>query len=505
MSANEDGRPLLAYKWVVLINTTVGVLMAAIDSSILTIALPDITRSIHASVAQIMWVVMGFQVVITALLLPIARLADIKGRVRPYNIGFAIFTISSALCGFAQSGSELLFFRLIQGIGAAFLFANSTALVTDAFPNEERGFALGINMMAGVSGFIFGTLLGGVITETLGWRYIFFINIPFGVFATTWAFLRLHEVGEREGTARFDVPGMILFPLSITTILIGLTEVVMGNAGKPETNVLLATGILSLVVFIVVEMHVPHPMMDPTLFRIRLFLAGNISLLLNAVARGSTMFIMSWYFQTVLGDSPLTTGLKLLPMVSTMMLIAPLSGRMSDRFGSRWLSTIGLLVTAIGQLWLARIPLNAAYPSMAIALAILGTGNGLFNSPNTSAVMGSVPANRRGIAGGMRTLLNNTGQTMAIAIAMVILSTVMSYRLLSGLFTGSASGSGLDAVAFMHGFHEIFLFGTVTAIIAAIFSGLRGSDRRLERPVPAVEQDTAIAGPVPAPRTSTMD
>ena len=235
-------------------------------------------------------------------------------------------------------------------------------------------------MMAGVSGFILGTLLGGVITESLGWRYIFFINIPVGIFATTWALLRLHETGELEGTARFDVPGMILFPLSITTILIGLTEIVMGNAGHTGTNLLwspchvihcLRGG----------QRHVAFPMMDPTLFRIRLFLAGNVSLLLNAIARGSTMFILSWYFQTVLGNSPLRAGLKLLPLVSTMMLFAPISGRLSDRFGSRWLSTGGLVITGIGQLWLVSLPVDAPYRTLAFALAVLGTGNGLFNSP----------------------------------------------------------------------------------------------------------------------------
>jgi len=505
MRATQTGREFLAYKWVVLINTTVGVLMASIDSSILTIALPDITRSIHISVVQVMWVVMGFQVVITGLLMPIARLADIKGRVRPYNLGFAIFTVASALCGFAQSGSELLVFRLVQGVGAALLFANSTALVTDAFPNEERGFALGINMMAGVSGFILGTLLGGVITETLGWRYIFFINIPFGLFATIWAFLRLHEAGEREGTARFDVHGMVLFPLAITTTLIGVTNIVMGNAGQLGTNLLLATGAIAFVAFVIVERHVAFPMMDPTLFRIRVFLAGNASLLLNAVARGSTMFVLSWYFQTVLNNSPLTAGLKLMPLVATMMLLAPLSGRLSDRFGSRWLSTGGLLVTAAGQLWIASLSVNAPYIILAIALAVVGTGNGLFNSPNTSAVMGSVPANRRGVAAGMRTLLNNTGQTTAIAIAMVILSTVMSYSLLSGLFTGTASGNGLDAVAFMHGFHEIFLFGTVTAVIAAICSSLRGSDSRSGTSVSRTRRKLPIAAKAQSARPSTMD
>lgn len=501
MNESPGTKGILEYKWVVLINTTIGVLMSAIDSSILTIALPDITRSLQASVAEIMWVVMGFQLVITGLLLPFARLADMKGRVRPYNIGFAVFTLASALCGFAQSGSELVVFRLLQGIGAALLFANSTALVTDAFPDNERGFALGINMMAGVSGFIFGTLLGGVITEFLGWRYIFFINIPFGLFATGWAFLRLHEVGETDRKAHFDIAGMLLFPLSIASILAGLTYIVMGRAGDTTTNALLVVGGVTLVAFIVVERHVAYPMMDPTLFRIRMFLAGNTSLLLNAVARGSTMFIMSWYFQSVLLNSPLQAGLKLLPLVSTMMLIAPISGRLSDRFGSRWLSTAGLLVAFVGQSWLSTLSVDVPYLTLAFALGILGIGNGLFNSPNTSAVMGSVPANRRGVAAGMRTLLNNTGQTTAIGIAMVILSTVMSYKLLSGLFTGTASGSSLDASAFMHGFHEIFLFGAVTSIIAAVCSSLRGSDRLKGTPVRrAAPESRRVPAATPNPR-----
>jgi EmrB/QacA subfamily drug resistance transporter len=466
----------MEYKWVVLTNTPIGILMASLDSSILTIALPDITRELHATVVDVMWVVMGFQLVITALLLPFARLADMKGRVRPYNLGFALFTLSSVLCGLAMSGTQLVVFRLLQGIGAAFIFSNRSALITDAFPDEERGFALGINMMAGMTGFILGTVLGGVITEFLGWRYIFFLNIPFGVFATTWAFLRLRETSERDGKARFDVGGMITFPLAITSILAALTFVVMGRAGENITDGLFVAGIVLFIVFALIERRVPHPMMDASLFRIRLFLAGNASLLLNALARGSTSFIMSWYFQAVLQNSPLRAGLKMLPLVSTMMLCAPIAGRLSDRFGSRWLSTIGLAFTGIGQIWMMTVPLHASYPRIAVGLAILGTGNGLFNSPNTSAVMGSVPRNRRGVAAGMRTLLNNTGQTTAIAAAMVILSTVMSYQLLTGLFTGRATGQALDPNSFMRGFHEIFFFGAITCVIAIVCSSLRGSD-----------------------------
>jgi len=483
MRTTTAPRGLLEYKWVVLINTTIGIVMVSIDSSILTIALPDITRSLHTSVVDSMWIVLGFQLVITALLLPFARLADMKGRVRLYNLGFAVFTLASVLCGFAQSGPQLVLFRLLQGIGAALLFANSTALVTDAFPSWQRGFALGINMMAGTTGFVVGVVLGGIITEFLGWRYIFFINIPFGVFATTWAFLRLHEIVEPERTAHFDIGGMVTFPLGIASILGALTFVVRGRAGDPITTGLLVAGVLLLALFLLIERRVPQPMMDLRLFRIRLFWAGNASLLLNSLARGSTQFILSWYFQTVLRNSPLIAGLKLVPMVATMIVIAPIAGRLSDRYGSRWLSTIGLSCTLVAQLWMISFSVTVPYITLGIALALLGVGNGLFNSPNSSAVMGSVPANRRGVAGGMRTLLNNTGQTLAIATAMVILSTVMSYQLLAGLFTGMATGAqSINGQVFMQGFHKVFVCSAAISVIAIVCSNMRGSESKEGKP-----------------------
>jgi EmrB/QacA subfamily drug resistance transporter len=478
MMGRSAGR-LLDYKWIVLINTTIGLFMGALDSSIVTIALPDITHSLSASVAETMWVVMGYQLVITALMMPFSRLADMKGRVGPYTFGFAVFTIASALCGFAQTGSELVFFRLIQGIGSALLFANSTALVTDAFPGSQRGFALGINSMVGISGFILGTVLGGVITEFLGWRYIFFINIPFGLFATTWAFLQLHEIVEPERKARFDIGGMIAFPVGIGSILAGLTFIVLGRLADPTTGLLLIGGLVVLGLFFWIERRVAYPMLDLSLFRVRIFLAGNISLLLNALARGSTMFIMSWYFQSVLNDSPLIAGLKLTPMIVAMVVLSPISGRLSDRFGSRWLSTIGLTCALAGQLWLTTFPVTVSYAMLGVALAVLGIGNGLFNAPNTNAVMGSVQPNRRGVAAGTRMLLNNTGQTMAIAVAMVTLSMVMSHDLLTGLFTGvETAGHTVDGEVFMRGFHLVFVFSAVTSIIAIICSSLRGAEHR---------------------------
>ncbi|MGH2519992.1 MAG: MFS transporter, partial [Chloroflexota bacterium] len=353
-------RPL-DYKWIVLINTTIGVLMSSLDNSIITIALPDILKSLQASVVEVMWVVMGYSLIITALLLPFARFADMKGRVKMYNLGFIVFTLASALCGFSQTGGQLVIFRLVQGVGAAMLFANSTALVTDAFPDEQRGFALGVNMMAAVSGFVAGTVLGGVITQFWGWRFIFFINVPVGIFATLWAFFKLHDVFEAEHEARFDLGGIVTFPLAVSALLAALTYVVLGRWGSSTTNLLFALGVVMLAVFLVLELRTREPMMDLALFRIRIFWAGQTSLFLNALARGGVMFIMTWYFQSVLDDSPLTAGLKMLPLAVMMMLSAPIAGRLSDLFGSRWLSTFGLVMTTAALAWMSTFAVNVPY------------------------------------------------------------------------------------------------------------------------------------------------
>jgi MFS family permease len=262
----------------------------------------------------------------------------------------------------------------------------------------------------------------------------------------------------------------------------------MGRAGEPITAGLVVVGLALLVLFVAIERRVLHPMIDLTLFRVRLFWACNASLLLNALARGSTGFVMSWYFQAVLHDSPLIAGLKLIPMVSTMVLLAPVAGRLSDRFGSRWLATLGLTFTLLAQLWMITFPVDVPYPTLGIALAVLGVGNGLFNSPNTSALMGSVPSNRRGVAAGMRTLLNNTGQTTAVAAAMVVLSTVMSYQVLSALFGSGGGETALEAQLFMRGFHEVFLVSAAISAVAIVLSSLRGAEGATApaaRPAPA--------------------
>lgn len=489
-------RRQLDYKWVVLVNTTAGVFMASLDNSILTISLPDILRSIDASVVEIMWVVMGYSLIITALLLPFSRLADMKGRVRLFNIGFAIFTIASALCGLSQSGPQLVGFRLLQGVGSALLLSNSVALLTDAFPARERGYALGINMMVATTGFVTGIIAGGVISQFLGWRYIFFINLPIGIFAATWCFLKLRESADLDSHARFDIGGILTFPLAVSAILAGLTFVTLGRWGEPLTTALFVVGLGLLAVFVFIERHVAEPMMDPALFKIRLFWAGNSALFLNALSRGATMFIMSWYFQAVLQDKPLIAGMKMLPLAVTMAASAPLAGRLSDKLPSRGLATAGLVGTTVSMLWMSTFPVDVPYTLLAIALVLMGLSNTFFNAPNTTAVMSAVPAQRRGVAAGTRTLLLNSGQTMAIALTMAIVSTTMSYQTLVALFSGTAeAGHALDAVAFMDGLHKVFFVSAMMSIVAMVCSALRGQgDRREALPEsshPAAAEDRA--------------
>lgn len=460
---------------VVLINTTIGAFMASLDGSIMTVSLPTIARELHTGVAMMLWIMMGYTVMITALLLPFGRLADLHGRVRMYGYGFVVFTVSSALCGFAPNGDLLLIGRLIQGIGSALLWSNSTAILTDAFPKTGRGFALGINQVAALSGSVGGLLLGGVITATLGWRWIFFVNLPIGTFGALWTFLALREIATVDRGDRFDWRGMGLFMGGILIMLLGLTEIIQGHGSVAPW--MLGMGAVILAVFVWAETRTASPLIDLALFKSRVFAFGNLSLLLNALARGALMFLMVFAFQGFDGDTPLVAGIKMLPLSISIIAVGPLAGRISDRRGSRELSSGGLLVTAISLFILATSGL-ASYTTVAIGLVLAGIGNGLFNSPNTSAVMGAVPPDRRGVAASTRTLLFNTGQLFSMSLSFAILAGVMGSQQLGGFLSGvDATVSSSGHAAFAHGLTEAFMISAVLSVVAAGLSALRGNTK----------------------------
>jgi EmrB/QacA subfamily drug resistance transporter len=456
----------------VLINTTIGAFMASLDGSIMTVSLPTIARQLHTGVGLMLWILMGYTMMITALLLPFGRLADLHGRVRFYGLGFIIFTAASAWCGFSQTGWWLLLGRLVQGVGAALLWSNSTAILTDAFPREGRGFALGINQVAGLTGSVGGLLLGGLITATLGWRWIFFVNVPVGTFGALWTFTALREIATTDTGEAFDVSGMTLFVGGIALLLLGLTLVIQGTTAPVPW--VMGVGVAALITFVVWERRQRSPLIDFALFRSRVFLFGNVSLFINALARGALMFLLTFAFQVFEGNPPLVAGLKMLPLSLSIIVVGPIAGRLSDRLGSRELASAGLVLSAVALGVLAESHLDR-YPLIAAGLILAGVGNGLFNSPNTSAVMGAVPPDRRGVAASTRTLLFNTGQLFSMALAFTILSSVMGPGTLAAAVAGLAVTAGhAGHAAFARGMAEAFTLSGALSLVAAGLSLLRG-------------------------------
>lgn len=479
------GPPPAGYRWTALTNTTIGAFMASLDASILTVSLPTIANQLHTGVGLMLWILMGYTVVITALLLPMGRLADLHGRVKFYLAGFIIFTVGSLLSGLAQTGDFLLVARLIQGSGAALLWSNSTAILTDAFPADGRGLALGINQVAAIAGSVGGLVLGGLITATLGWRWIFFVNLPIGTAGALWTYFRLREVGRRAKHERFDPMGSALFTAALVLVLLGLTRIIGGDYG-PTVELLILSGLALFVVFVVAEQRHPSPMMDFSLLRIRLFTFGNASLLLNAIARGALMFLLTFAFQGLLGAGPLKAGLMIMPFSITILVVGPIAGTLSDRVGARGLSTIGLLISAVGLYGLAILPLTGPYSPIAFGLVVTGLGTGMFNAPNTASVMASVPADRRGVAASMRSLVFNTGQLLSIAISFVIVSAAMGAGQLEGFLAGTnATGaSSHHAAAFAAGLRGAFVVAAFLSVIGAGLSFMRGDTDGSNEPPP---------------------
>ncbi|HXQ94736.1 MAG TPA: MFS transporter [Thermoplasmata archaeon] len=485
-------------KWVVLSNTTIGTLMASIDASIVLISLPTIGRELPgADPAILLWVMLSYSVVTTTLLLSFGRLSDMYGRVRLYTLGFAIFTIGSGFASVSATGPELLAARVVQGVGAAFLWSNSAALLTDAFPAGERGKALGINQVAALSGSVVGLVLGGILTTTLGWRSIFWVNLPIGTFGTVWAYAQLREMHTPEKDVPIDWIGNIAFGGGLTLALVGLTIGALAGWTSPFVVGSLASGVALVALFVFAERRVPHPMFDLTLFRIRTFLAGNVASAFAALARGAFSFVMVFYLQGVLGDSALTAGILLLPLSIAFVISGPVSGWISDRRGARALGTAGLLVGALGFLVLLRFPADGPYTLLGGAMALLGLGQGMFAAPNRAEVMSSVPAGRRGIAAGIGTTVLNAGSLGSLALAFTVLAADVPRATLRAIFAGTSGGS-VDAPAFMNGLHVLFAIGLALLLLAALANAMRG------RESPATSSGLRFQRTRPTPKLSSM-
>jgi MFS family permease len=457
------------YKWVALSNTTLGVLMATINSSIVIISLPAIFRGIRldplgaGNVSYLLWMIMGFLVVSAVLVVTLGRLGDIYGRVRVYNLGFAVFAVASVFLSVdplhgAPGAMWLIIGRIVQGVGGAMLFANSAAILTDAFPSSQRGMALGINQVAAIAGSFLGLVIGGLLSEW-DWRAVFWVSVPIGIFGAIWSYLSLHELGQRH-SAKLDVPGNVTFGVGLTALLVAITYGIQPYGGHPTgwTNPWVEAGLIGgallLVVFCVIETRVEQPMFSMSLFKLRPFWTGNLAGLLAAIGRGGMQFMLIIWLQGIwlplhgfdYASTPLWAGIYLLPLTIGFLLAGPAAGWLSDRLGARALSTAGLLVVTATFAGFLFLPVNFAYWQFAVLLAVNGIGSGLFSAPNTTAIMNSVPANQRGAASGMGGTVLNSGMALSIGVFFSLMIAGLAATLPRTLFhglTGQGVGAGI--------------------------------------------------------------
>ncbi len=458
------------YRWVALTNTTASMFMATLDGSIVIIALPAIFNGIGldplapGSIFYLLWMIMGYRLVQAVMVVGLGRLGDMYGRVKIYNAGFVVFTLASIMLSFdpfhgAQGAMWLIGWRFPQAIGGSMLMANSAAILTDAWPAERRGFALGTNQIAGLSGQFVGLVAGGLLAA-IDWRLVFWINVPVGVFGTLWAYLRLKEVGERH-SARMDWWGNITFALGLGILLVGVTVGIQPYHGQamgwtsPTVISLLVGGVALLVVFCIIESRIADPMFELGLFRIRAFTAGSIAGLLMAIARGGQQFMLIIWLQGIwlplhgyeFSQTPLWAGIFLLPLTAGFITSGPVAGMLSDRFGSRGIATAGASVSAISFIGLLLLPVSFPYWAFALIIAINGIGSGMFAAPNSSSIMGSVPARYRGAASGMRSTFQNSGTALSIGVFFSLMIAGLAASLPSTMTSGLEQHGVPTAVA----------------------------------------------------------
>jgi len=424
----------MQYKYVALTVTTVGAFMAALDSSCMTIGLPTVLKDLNATIFHGIWIITGYRLMLTVLLVLLGRVADMYGRVRLYNMGFAVFTMGSVFCSISGTGEQLVVSRFLQGSGAALLTANSAAIVTDAFPRNELGMGLGTNLMATNVGSVVGYTLSGVMIEYFGWRSMFLINLPIGIFGTFWAYKRLKEVGVKSEGEKFDFGGAALYCGSLAIVLYSLT---IGSLTDPTNQALLLFGVAVFLAFIVIERRQRFPTIDLSLFRIRLFAAGNIASFLNSLAYNCAPFVISLYLQLVKGYTPAEAGLVLIPMEIVVFSMNMITGRLADRYGSRGFASLGLALNSAALFWFSTINKDTSYNAILFGLVLFGFGRAMFSSPNSSSIMGSVPAARRGIANGVRTTLTQTGNVLSIPVSLILMTVIMPYDRLSQIVNES--------------------------------------------------------------------
>jgi len=446
------------YHWYVLATVFVGTFMGPLDSSIVNIAIPSLTKYFSVGITTVEWVVMAYLLTTSSLLLSTGRLGDMVGHKRIYIIGFLTFTAASALCGISGSVQQLVFFRVVQAVGATCMFSSSPAILTDAFPTE-RGKALGLISISVAIGLTVGPTLGGFIVHNFGWRWIFFVNIPIGIIASIMAAFILKE-SKLPTVKRFDFAGATMAFLALFSVLLALSMGDKWGWRSSSTIGLLLAAVVFAAAFLYFENKVEEPMLDLSLFRIRLFTTANISALINYASLFIATFLTPFYLRDVFGESIQTTGLALTVIPLFIGLVAPISGTLSDKIGSRMLSSLGLTINALALLGLSRTSVSTGILPVALFLGLFGFGAGLFQSPNSSAIMGAVPRHRLGIAAGMQATMRSVGMVLGVAMA--------------GAIVGTYAPAGPADPHMASAIHIAFVSGSVIAGIGVVASLVRG-------------------------------
>jgi EmrB/QacA subfamily drug resistance transporter len=465
-----------SYKWWALSCTSLGMLLATINSGTLIIALPNLERSLHTSLLELVWVILVYMIASTVLVLSAGRLSDQFGRKKAYVMGFIVFAVASLGAGFAADGTQLILWRILQGIGGSFLFANAAAIVTDAFPKEQLGLAMGTNTMVASVGLVIGPVLGGALVA-ISWHWVFWFNVPFGLLGSLWGAKILHEVTGRSNDRSFDYLGTISFLIGLTGLVYGISRGGIEGWTSPLTIPALILAVVLLPAFVLVESRQKAPMLDLSIFRDRLFATASAAAFANGLARFALMFVFVFYFQGVQGNSPILAGVKLAPLALGMLIASPAAGLWADRRGSRTLAVLGMLVTALGLGLMTTLQRDTTYAWPGIYMFIVGIGSGMFNSPNTAAMMGAVAPHRRGIAAGARVLVQNTGAVMSIAFVLAIITSAVPKQVLFKVFSGLAKHiSTAQLSPFIANMHTALWCLCAVSIIGAGISAARPKD-----------------------------
>jgi EmrB/QacA subfamily drug resistance transporter len=486
------------YKWWALSCTSLGMLLAATNSGTLIIALPDLERSLHTSLLALVWVILAYLIAATVLVLSAGRLSDLFGRKRAYVGGFVLFAAASLGAGFSPNGTVLILWRILQGIGSSFLFANAAALVTDAFPKEELGLAMGANTMIAAVGLVLGPVLGGALVD-ISWHWVFWFNVPFALAGAAWGALVLRELAKPDSVRGYDVLGTSTFVVGLTGLVLGVSR--GGLTGWNDGLViggLLAAAVL-LPAWVMIEKRSRAPMLDLDIFRNRLFAAASAAAFINGLARFALMFLFVFYYQGAQGDSPIDAGIKLAPLALGMLVASPLAGIYADRHGSRTLAAMGMLVSAVGLAAMTTLQVHTAYWQSAVWLLLVGIGSGMFNSPNTAAMMGVVPAHRRGIAAWARTLLQNTGAVLSIAFVMAVVTSAIPKATLFAIFSGVSKGlSPAKLAPFISNMHTALWVLAAVSFIGMFVCLLRPSHVQIDEALDEIEASNEAHIPLEA-------